>query len=68
MHQCEHQYCSEQCAFGYVLDMYGCQTCECIDPCKDVYCGKNEVCVNGVCGENMKKLMMYMNMNSSCAS
>ena len=49
--QCEHKYCDEKCDFGNVLDDYGCETCECIDPCQDVKCSDKEVCVNGVCGK-----------------
>ena len=48
--QCQKQYCDEKCEYGYKLDAYGCQTCECIDLCEGVTCGKMETCIKGVCG------------------
>uniref|UniRef100_A0A915CU01 Uncharacterized protein n=1 Tax=Ditylenchus dipsaci TaxID=166011 RepID=A0A915CU01_9BILA len=37
---CPSTYCSsnKRCAYGYQKDSNGCNTCECIDPCKDVEC------------------------------
>ena len=61
VHQCEPKYCDKKCEYGYVSDSYGCETCECVDPCLDVHCGKNEVCVKGTCGKEPLTQMTYCN-------
>ena len=50
--QCKKQYCDKKCDFGNKRDEYGCETCECIDPCEHVKCGKMETCVKGICGKS----------------
>ena len=56
--QCKKQYCDKKCDFGNKLDDYGCETCECIDPCEHVSCGKMETCIKGVCGmSNVNKTL-----------
>ena len=55
MFQCPKQYCDNTCDFGRKLDLYGCETCECIDPCADVTCGMHEQCVAGLCVFQCKK-------------
>ncbi|KAK4885141.1 hypothetical protein RN001_001412 [Aquatica leii] len=32
------------CPYGYEVDGYGCQTCECVDPCKNHKCNYDEQC------------------------
>ena len=48
---CLKQYCRTECEFGFKLDEDGCETCQCVDPCEGVKCGKNQACVYGECGE-----------------
>ena len=42
MFQCEKKYCDEKCEFGFKLDDYGCETCDCVDPCHGVECGDSK--------------------------
>ncbi|KAK2181081.1 hypothetical protein NP493_413g02087 [Ridgeia piscesae] len=44
-HRCEPPRCGEKCQFGSVKDVNGCDTCQCINPCKGVQCPANERCL-----------------------
>lgn len=37
--------CSIECKHGRMTSMSGCELCECIDPCENVKCEANQVCV-----------------------
>ncbi|KAF5293926.1 hypothetical protein FQA39_LY13631 [Lamprigera yunnana] len=34
-----------KCAYGIALDQYGCYTCNCIEPCRNVTCPDKQICV-----------------------
>ena len=60
--QCEKKYCDEKCEFGFKLDDYGCETCDCIDPCQGVKCGDSKVCVKGVCGTFTSQMTLKVDL------
>lgn len=41
--ECTEQKCLP-CEFGYLVDMAGCRTCECRDPCNEISCPGGEEC------------------------
>ena len=55
--KCEKKYCDEQCDFGRKLDDYGCETCDCIDPCEHVTCGPKDTCIKGICGRKTSGIL-----------
>ena len=62
-HQCpDISQCSLECKYGRVKSLTNCELCECIEPCDDVKCKWNEVCVvknaTGICLSS--KLNFYL--------
>ncbi|KAB0804180.1 hypothetical protein PPYR_01150 [Photinus pyralis] len=57
---CPKRKCENLCPYGYAKDSDGCQTCDCIDHCKEMNCSSErvcqteELCPTGDCGKTIK--------------